>query len=398
MGIKYGFFNSVNGDRVYNAEDIGRYLHGLISSGVYADRSDSLQVLANGDMTVTVQPGRAMLNGHYLENDEPLVLELEPADEARRIDAVVMRLDLSERTCSIYVKTGAPAAGQIDPPAPSLIRYENAWEWQLAEIFVRARAAAITQSDITDTRADTEVCGWVTGLIKQVDTSTLFKQWQAAYEEQYELSEANQQAMEAAFNEWWVAMTGQAVVNALPVPNPAYAGHPVVVNPAGTGYGLGQALLPFTEDAEYPGCYSRVVDGEKEWLNPPRVWASKNDAYCVYKARRTAERWGDYVTDDEQAPVYVVDVELFDMSRQYQSFAVPLPEGARVVGFYGSFFYDRNGDRSELMGWHQNPAMSVDTAGVSVAASARYDDGLLLVYNHSGLAPKFARFTIKYVD
>ena len=41
--------------------------------------------------------------------------------------------------------------------------------------------STITQAMITDFRTSA-LCGYVTGLIKQVDTSTLFAQWQAAYE------------------------------------------------------------------------------------------------------------------------------------------------------------------------------------------------------------------------
>lgn len=31
------------------------------------------------------------------------------------------------------------------------------------------------------------------------------------------------------------------------------------------------AMNEFTQDAEYPGYYYRMVDSEKEWLNPPMV-------------------------------------------------------------------------------------------------------------------------------
>lgn len=37
------------------------------------------------------------------------------------------------------------------------------------------------------------------------------------------------------------------------------------VSQSGGGGGI------FTEDTEYPGCFYRMVDGEKEWLNPPMV-------------------------------------------------------------------------------------------------------------------------------
>ena len=36
MAIKYGFFNSVSGDRKYNADDISNYFLKLISDGVFA--------------------------------------------------------------------------------------------------------------------------------------------------------------------------------------------------------------------------------------------------------------------------------------------------------------------------------------------------------------------------
>jgi hypothetical protein len=268
MALKYGFFNSVDGDRTYNAEDLGRYLHGIVSSGVYADRSDSLQVLANGDLTVTVQPGRAMLDCHYLENDAPLTFTLSGGGTLDRIDIVVMRLDLGERTCSIIVKEGTPAT---TPTRPTLLRQDNTKEYMLALIRVPKYTQAITQSNITDTRPDNSVCGWVTGVIDQVDTSTLFAQWQAAYEEQYALAAATQQEKEAAFNAWWDELVGQAVVNGLPVPTTNNAGQTVLVNGAGTGYELGPMPFPYQESADYQGCYCRIQGGETEWLNPPMV-------------------------------------------------------------------------------------------------------------------------------
>ena len=47
MAIKFGFFDSLNGDRKYTAAEIGRFLHGIINSGVYPDGSTALQVIDN---------------------------------------------------------------------------------------------------------------------------------------------------------------------------------------------------------------------------------------------------------------------------------------------------------------------------------------------------------------
>lgn len=249
MAIKYGFFNSVNGDRVYNAEDLGRYLHGLISSGVYADSSDSLQVLAIGGRTIAVQPGRAMLDCHYMENDAPLTMTLPSGANMGRIDVVVMRLNLTDRTCGIYIKQGSPG---LTPVRPSLTRTDTVKEWMLASINVPGRSEAFTQSAVTDTRSDTTVCGWVTGVINQMDTTTLFLQMEKALQEK-----------SATFDTW---MTGLA------------------------------AAVPFAESAEHPGCLCRIQDGETEWLNPPM---EKGVEY------RTAERAGLY-------PVYVKRLRFFE--------------------------------------------------------------------------------------
>ena len=43
----------------------------------------------------------------------------------------------------------------------------------------------ITQANITDTRMSDE-CGWVSSLVKMPDTSVLYDQWAAAYQEYYD--------------------------------------------------------------------------------------------------------------------------------------------------------------------------------------------------------------------
>ena len=232
MAITFGFFNSVNGDRKYNAAQIGRYLQHLVSSGVYAYASDSLQVLANDGMEVQVQAGRAMLDHHFMENDAPITLTLAAGGSQDRVDAVVMYVDITERACGITVKQGTPGA---TPKAPAMTRTDVRKEYQLAAVRVPKLSSAITQANITDTRADSTVCGWVTGLIKQVDTSTLFLQWQAAYEEAYAELGDYLAAQKAAWDAFFTAVSED---NLVPVPNVDAIGGAVVVNDTGDGYVL----------------------------------------------------------------------------------------------------------------------------------------------------------------
>ena len=58
MAVTSGFFNSVEGDRKYNAEQLSNFFGCVISSGVLPNPSTNLQVKAKTGMTVSVGPGR----------------------------------------------------------------------------------------------------------------------------------------------------------------------------------------------------------------------------------------------------------------------------------------------------------------------------------------------------
>jgi archaellum component FlaF (FlaF/FlaG flagellin family) len=75
----------------------------------------------------------------------------------------------------------------------------------LAYIYVGAGVTTITQANITDMRPS-NLCGWVTGLIEQVDTSELFLQWQTAYENYYN-------SMTEEFDDWFDTLSSQLNVN-----------------------------------------------------------------------------------------------------------------------------------------------------------------------------------------
>lgn len=196
MTIRAGFFNSINQDRLYNAADMNMPYKKLISNGVIPDTADALQVMAGSGLTVTVQPGSGLFGDGWAYNDAPVALAIETAHSTLdRIDLIVIRRDDNEnvRATGLFVKKGTPATS---PVAPQIERSAYVKEYALAEIHVKKQAAGVTQANIVDTRADTTRCGWCTGIITQVDTSTLFLQWKTAYEEQFAENWE-------AFNAWW---------------------------------------------------------------------------------------------------------------------------------------------------------------------------------------------------
>ncbi|WP_211255334.1 hypothetical protein [Lysinibacillus odysseyi] len=171
-------FNSINGDRRYKAEDFAQYFATFIGNGIFVNPSDCLQILAAGSsMNIIVRPGKAWINGYYLINDEDYTLPITAGDVTlNRIDRVVIRLDHIQRKMSVEVKKGALSAS---PVAPALKRDADAYELALADIYVAKGALTLTQGAITDQRLNRALCGLMHGVVDQVDTTTIFNQYQS---------------------------------------------------------------------------------------------------------------------------------------------------------------------------------------------------------------------------
>ena len=61
----------------------------------------------------------------------------------------------------------------------------------LAYVYIPAGATQNTNASITDTRGDDRVCGFVTGTVNQLSTSSFWAQWQAAFSEYAAKQEAD---------------------------------------------------------------------------------------------------------------------------------------------------------------------------------------------------------------
>lgn len=218
MAIRSGFFNSVNGDRKYDASRFAEYFASFIGNGVFPNPSDSLQVIANNNMTITVKPGKAWINGYILINDDDYILALDPADGVlNRIDRIVARYDVVDREIRLEVKKGTFASS---PVAPTLQRDADAYELGLADVYIAAGVVSVTQANITDLRFNTELCGIVHGIVEQVDTTTLFSQYQSWYNRVTEEAETDIEAIKQQFqddinqflqnwHDWFVNITGE---------------------------------------------------------------------------------------------------------------------------------------------------------------------------------------------
>lgn len=177
MAWTSGFFNSVNGDRLYNADQMSRIFEGLITDGVYESVGDKMAVQPNSGMVIQIATGRGWFGRHWVENDSELTLKVADSDVLlNRYVAVVIKVDDTESVRDVipYLKYGTFAT---NPTKPTMTRTETVKEFCLAYIYVKAGATAITASDIEDTRGNEALCGWVTGLIEQLSSATLFSQF-----------------------------------------------------------------------------------------------------------------------------------------------------------------------------------------------------------------------------
>lgn len=168
-------------DRVYTAENYANYFSSFIGNGVFPNPSTNLQVCSNEDMFIKVSPGKAWINGYMYYNDSDLILKIDPADGVlKRIDRIVLRLDFLNREITSIVKKGVFGSS---PVATSLQRDANAYELCIAEILVNNGVISIKQSNITDTRLNSDICGIVTQTVKTIDTTTLFQKLEAYIDE-----------------------------------------------------------------------------------------------------------------------------------------------------------------------------------------------------------------------
>lgn len=151
MAVTYGFFNSVNGDRKYDADQMSEFYNGIVTEGVFQHVENGLEVTAGTGMTVAVATGRAIIQNKWVKNDAVLTLDVGAAsDVSERVDAVVIRFNSANRNVSIVVKQGGA-------DAPSMTRSGGIYEMALAYINIQPGATTVS---VVDKRSDTSVCGW----------------------------------------------------------------------------------------------------------------------------------------------------------------------------------------------------------------------------------------------
>lgn len=177
MSVSSGFFNSLNGDRKYNAAQMSAIFDGLIIDGVFASIGTAFAVKAAGGLTVNVGVGKAWFDHTWTVNDSILPMTAPEAEVLlNRIDAVVLEVNGMEsvRDNTIKFVKGNPSSA---PSRPTLTNEGNVHQYPLCYIYRKYGTAVINQADITP-MVGTESTPFVTGILQTISLDELLGKWQ----------------------------------------------------------------------------------------------------------------------------------------------------------------------------------------------------------------------------
>lgn len=181
MTISYGFYNSLNHDRVYDADTVGSIFDGVIEDGVYSQIGKHFKVSVKSGMDITVGSGRAWAWHTWLYNDQNYQMHIDAASGALdRWDYVCIKIDKSPgvRASSIVVVKGTPSSTPTDPVPKNtnLVHY-----LKLAKIVISKGTTTLSDGRITQL-VGTSTTPFVQSPLKTIDIDYLQEKWNADYQ------------------------------------------------------------------------------------------------------------------------------------------------------------------------------------------------------------------------
>lgn len=182
MAFTFGFYNSKNHDRKYDARQFCSIFDGIINDGVFESIGKQLTVKLKQNRTVLVQEGRAWFNHTWNDNDTPYELTIDNPDALyTRWDAVVLEVNTDDmvRANALKVVKGTPAS---NPSKPTMKKTTSLFQYPLAYIQVVPGKTALDGSDIQNVVGSPE-CPFVKPVTKVATLSDVYAQYESQYQE-----------------------------------------------------------------------------------------------------------------------------------------------------------------------------------------------------------------------
>ena len=184
MSVTSGFFNSLNGDRRYDARQFSALFDGIINDGVFANIGTSFKVTAAGGLQINIGLGRAWFNSTWVNNDAILPFTLDDSDQVlNRYDAVILEVNTTNavRKGDIKIIKGVAAT---NPALPTLTKADGVYQYPLAYIFREASSTSVNQASITN-KIGTSDCPYVTGILQVQSIDNIVSQWESQWIQWY---------------------------------------------------------------------------------------------------------------------------------------------------------------------------------------------------------------------
>ena len=224
MALTFGFYDSLGGDRKYNAKQMASIFDGIIQDGIYQSIGQAFVVKAVSGTQISVGTGRAWFNHTWTLNDAVLMVTAPLSNILLpRYDEVVIEVntDSSVRANSIKIVQGTASS---TPQRPTLQKTGPIYQYSLATIYRPANTDEITQAKITN-RVGLLETPFVMGVLKSISIDDLVAQWSSQWGAWFEKhsTEGNTQMdiflseQQSEFNVWFAnlqtILEGDAAAN-----------------------------------------------------------------------------------------------------------------------------------------------------------------------------------------
>ena len=226
MTFRSGFWNSIDGDRTYSAEDMAIPFDGVITEGVFANWGDAFKVTVINGSTITIGSGKAWVSKKWIQNDSVYQMPINVSDYASSTEprTVVVCLDLKVepyyRFAQFIVEEQRYYSSYTGMLNALTDRSTGRNTLVLFAINFAAGDSSLQQSNIT-TLVGTPWCPYVTAPVQTVTIDDIRNKWDAAYNylmndivgnAQTKANEAESN-FEASFNTWFLTLKNQLNTN-----------------------------------------------------------------------------------------------------------------------------------------------------------------------------------------
>lgn len=226
MTFRSGFWNSIDGDRTYSAEDMAIPFDGVITEGVFANWGDAFKPTVIDGSTVTIGSGKAWLSKKWVQNNSVYQMPINVSDYASSTEprTVVVCIDLKVepyyRFAKFSIEEQRNYSSFTDMLNALTDRDTGRNTLVLFAINFAAGDSSIQKTNITNL-VGSAWCPYVTAPVQTVTVDDIRDKWDASYNAlmndvvgnaQSKANEAESN-FEASFNTWFLTLKNQLNTN-----------------------------------------------------------------------------------------------------------------------------------------------------------------------------------------